>query len=84
MTDEVVVDSSYSPATLPFQSFLLFQRAAAIIVSLEKTDQMISHGFSSRSTISSNGRHLRRTAGQRRARERVLSTKDPEVDDWLG
>jgi len=27
---------------------------------------------------------MRRATGQRRQRERVLSTKDPEIEDWLG
>ena len=47
-------------------------------------EQMISHGFSVRTSNSNNGRHLRRAQpGHRRRRERVLSTKDPSTNDWV-
>lgn len=52
-------------------------------VGFEQNDQMISGGFH-QFNLCNNGLNLCRITRSRRPKQRLSSTKDPEVDDWLG
>lgn len=47
-------------------------------------DQMTVHAIPERTTNCYNGCSMRRAASLRGQRQRVLSTRDPEMEDWVG